>query len=149
MINLARAMFGERLHRVTRSWPEQNRFGLANLSSFGEHFQRRRGYLVIADFRVYPDGLGHLDHLYLVEKVGDLFAAFAFIGYGFAGLTLRWPANGQNSFPRPLLADLIGRKAEIRRGVNFDFFFLRRHDAFELRIARLVDAAAAGDQRRQ
>src|SRR5581483_9336805 len=61
----------------------------------------------------------------------------------------RRPADAQDLFFRARRTDLIGSQAEVGGGVFFDLFFLRRHDALELRIARLIDAARDGDKRGQ
>jgi len=76
---------------------------------FRQHLEGSRRYFVFADFRVYPDCVRHLDHLYFSEKIRDLFAAFAFVGYRFAGLALCRSADGENFFSRALFTDLIRR----------------------------------------
>src|SRR5258708_25224809 len=109
MVNLARPMFSERLDGVLRCGSQEYRLRFARFGRLGKHLQRGRGYSVLADFSVYPDCVRHLDHLYFSEKIRDLFAAFAFVGYRFAGLALCWPADSENFFARALFPALIPR----------------------------------------
>ena len=109
MVNLARPMFSERLGGIRGRGSQEYRLRFAGFGRLGKHLQSGRGYFVLADFSVYPDCVRHLDHLYFSEKICDLFAAFAFVGYRFAGLALCRPADGENFFPRALFTDLIRR----------------------------------------
>jgi hypothetical protein len=102
-------MFGEYLRGVIRRRPEQDCFRFSHFGGLCQHLQRRRGNFVVADFSVYPNRICHLDYLDFSEEVGDLLAALAFVGHGFASLALRRPADGQNFFARAFFTDLFGR----------------------------------------
>ena len=113
VINFTRAMFGQGRHGIVRRRTEEDRFGFAGIGSLGEHFQRRRGYSVVANFRVDPNCVRHLDHLDFSKKVRDLLAAFAFICHRFAGGALGRPADGQDFFAGAFFTHLIGRQTEV------------------------------------
>src|SRR5258705_11654634 len=109
MVNLARPMFSERLGGIRGRGSQEYRLRFARFRRLGKQLQRGRGYFVLADFSVYPDCVRHLDHLYFSEKIRDLLAAFAFVGYRFAGLPLWRPADGENFFAGAFFTDLVRR----------------------------------------
>ena len=94
MVNLARAMFSERLDGVLRRGSQEYRLRFAGFGRLGKHLQGGRGYFVFADFSVYPDCVRHLDHLDFSKKIRDLLAAFAFVGHCSARLAFGRPADG-------------------------------------------------------
>ena len=79
-INLARPIVGKRLNGIVRSRSQQNGLRRPHFGGLGEQLQRSRGDLLFDHLGIDPNQIGHLNNLYLSEKVSNLLPAISFVG---------------------------------------------------------------------
>src|SRR5207245_900004 len=71
-VDFACAILGECLGCVLRSGAKKHRLGFTLPRRLGEHLEGGRSNFIVAELRVNPNNVCHLNHLDLSKKVSDL-----------------------------------------------------------------------------
>src|SRR3954468_2497659 len=89
------------------------------------------------------------DEFLLGEELSELAAAVTLVLDDLTGLLGRPGRELRDLGARTVEPDLVGLDARVRQGQRGEGLLLRRHDALERRVARLVDLLDAGGRVRR